>query len=829
MADWLDDLNDKYLKVHGVGGALGEMRDYLLGKYKSIINNDSLSHDPDGLDQLGRMANSALAATLGTPGDLEKILGVQAPAGIKAAINASSGSSGRDRLRSGLAAAAAAHEPNIFPTTENTRSWLGVGEGVPEEIGARLGLPRTMTGLVADALHAATPGISTVARDIGEGYSRTMNAIPEPRGSGWSPGGSQTGAIKLPGGNWNEPDIDAYLQTAKTDAEVKPNTHIGKAVSDWLDKQGRRYIKNQFGTVNDPMATAYKDMPNLYGALGQDHDWVPEDYTSLKDMGKSLDDYGHVSLDDPDQVLPGPARRIAQYYAKHQELGGSPYLNPWNEMEYNSVAPSTVGEHLDNVLSRYGVSPSMWDIIKGNSTTKDPIDVIKSIAERRGYPLPEGMDWMLKADPSTPLYRFKADDTPLNVGTVANWAREALNATPGEHNPMFHPDIARELLGENNLQPDVAQSLAMHDAGLGLTPDQLARTSFVDASRKANAFADWLDQYKTSKNAGALASGTVVHKDYGDGMKWVKFQPDATAPELTLPDDVMSEHREGEGYVVRYKDQDRHEDEGELGRGTTQQQAIQDFYANNEVEPPEPGSARATAGGALATGLTAEGDAMGHCVGGYCPDVQSGNTEIYSLRDKNNQPHVTVEVNKPKGPAPIAENDWHNNANINYDVWDRALDDVGDANPRLAEADAGTPENQQLLQMARQRYNEVIQQAAQGTTQPTINQIKGKGNAAPVDKYLPYVHDFVNSQPWADVQDLHNTGLRRIEEYMRNPADRDLLTRNGVQVPRYVADEMVEPLFAKLNKLKAENQLPPEGSLDDGGFNPYDDTPPAAP
>ncbi len=39
-----------------------------------------------------------------------------------------------------------------------------------------------------------------------------------------------------------------------------------------------------------------------------------------------------------------------------------------------------------------------------------------------------------------------------------------------------------------------------------------------------------------------------------------------------------------------------------------------------------------------------EGAMMGHCVGGYGHQVESGTVEIYSLRDKNNEPHVTIEV-----------------------------------------------------------------------------------------------------------------------------------------------------------------------------------------
>jgi hypothetical protein len=42
--------------------------------------------------------------------------------------------------------------------------------------------------------------------------------------------------------------------------------------------------------------------------------------------------------------------------------------------------------------------------------------------------------------------------------------------------------------------------------------------------------------------------------------------------------------------------------------------------------------------------LEIEGDLMGHCVGGYCDDVAEGIMTIYSLRDKRNKPHATIEV-----------------------------------------------------------------------------------------------------------------------------------------------------------------------------------------
>lgn len=114
--------------------------------------------------------------------------------------------------------------------------------------------------------------------------------------------------------------------------------------------------------------------------------------------------------------------------------------------------------------------------------------------------------------------------------------------------------------------------------------------------------------------------------------------------------------------------------------------------------------------------LKYEGDVMGHCVGGYCEDVLSGDSRIFSLRDAKGEPHVTIEVAPPgRGPSSwIPEDEEH------PVMW------------------------------------------------PDIIQIKGKGNSAPKDEYLPFVQDFVRNSPlggtWGDVGDLGNARLHRLED-----------------------------------------------------------------
>lgn len=52
-----------------------------------------------------------------------------------------------------------------------------------------------------------------------------------------------------------------------------------------------------------------------------------------------------------------------------------------------------------------------------------------------------------------------------------------------------------------------------------------------------------------------------------------------------------------------------------------------------------------------ANNLEVEGNKMRHCVGSYANQVQEGSVQIYSLRDAENEPHVTVEIDS---------NDWVN-------------------------------------------------------------------------------------------------------------------------------------------------------------------------
>jgi hypothetical protein len=106
---------------------------------------------------------------------------------------------------------------------------------------------------------------------------------------------------------------------------------------------------------------------------------------------------------------------------------------------------------------------------------------------------------------------------------------------------------------------------------------------------------------------------------------------------------------------------------------------------------------------------------------------------------------------------------------------------------------------------------DAFQQAADEVLGPAgfyIRQIKGKQNVPPDKKYLPYVQDFVKSQPWFEVQDFNNTGLVKVD-----PSS-DLakaLSAQNKPVPKFVTQEELSGLLKEANL--------PEGMYNEGRMN----------
>lgn len=305
-----------------------------------------------------------------------------------------------------------------------------------------------------------------------------------------------------------------------------------------------------------------------------------------------------------------------------------------------------------------------------------------------GYTLPPGRAWEAAAD--THIISHRAGelkgDGPLSVRRMSD--KEWLAKTPNE-TMVYGLDNDTSNLGFDHLLDVLGGKVARGE----LRPEKLNAVTVEQAVRFAHE--ERLAQAAKMAEARKMQmEGMTVHREYPEkGYKWVQ---------LTRPGEFAAES-DAMGHSVRGYEPPR-------GGGSRRDPYSQD----NDTHPDW---------------IEASGDSghSGYGLGGW-DTIKRGDAKVYSLRDANGEPHVTVEV---------AQRPEHFFAE-NFDA---------------------TPEGLAELKAAMENY------------QPRITQIKGKQNAKPIDEYLPFVQDFVKSGKWSDVGDLQNTGLRKWNNQILSDAD----------------------------------------------------------
>lgn len=152
-------------------------------------------------------------------------------------------------------------------------------------------------------------------------------------------------------------------------------------------------------------------------------------------------------------------------------------------------------------------------------------------------------------------------------------------------------------------------------------------------------------------------------------------------------------------------------------------------------------------------GLKAEGDAMRHCVGGYCSSVEDGSKRILSLRGKDGKPMVTVELAKPQAKTM---DKWNVRNALTTEEFGKYIN--------FAETANSIPD-----QLRQAGLFESVAERLSGKGPLQIAQIKGPANRKPSAEALEQVQDLVRGkvpgfEKWGDVGDLQNSGLINVKD-----------------------------------------------------------------
>lgn len=533
--------------------------------------------------------------------------------------------------------------------------------------------------------------------------------------------------IKKPGGNWEAGSIERATKwlypkgpTHRDEAielggrwarevdtpEVQETMRQNAAMSDWLDKKLKTYIKNDMATERDPvrlgieqrLARAQEDKAkaDLRNAKTR------EKISAARAQGKNTT-AAERQLEQ-DIVDAEQKYKLDQAAASHMRLDPQTIAanqEPSDSLKNRRKASGAPPEN----LATTGLS-TFWekraDITLGlPKNAGDAIDP-KFWLEPEDYEnFMRNNPWAVKVPPKTKIYNIQPD---------------SYRALQLDH---LRDELEFALYDRANLPPE-----------LRLTPEDLSKMNMDAAVAHVGKMNAWRERNKIAADLlKSRNAATVTFKEYPEaGLEW---------KELKMPTDqakdVEKMVRQIEGkYSILPPGERLSWKDPASGRVLfdTPEKAIEAYstQANRSV---------------LEEALGYEGDVMGHCVGGrgYCDKVISGEGQIFSLRDAKGEPHVTIEVR--------SANDTFANAKKAIDTRYPDLDE-NDKMRMLRDAgyvdNEGNPTPDPL---------------------PRILQIKGKGNLKPKDKYLPFIQDFIRSQAWEGIGDIRNTGLRRPLELSR--------------------------------------------------------------
>ena len=330
---------------------------------------------------------------------------------------------------------------------------------------------------------------------------------------------------------------------------------------------------------------------------------------------------------------------------------------------------------------------------------------VPDMRERMGYEVqgigetPLGKGWENMADMSI---------RPTMAGDMLNpslYSTEVLNAKI-ENNPwltkvppetrVYHVDQGQfDDLGFGHMRDELRNALDpesdLPDA-LKITPDKLKMLNMAQASKLVDDINAFRATRATEVNAARAANiATVPVKEYPEqGLKWVELKmpeidPNATGAERSF---------KRTGYRKMLED-----------------------------------------------ALKYEGEMLQHCVGGYCEDVIQGRSRIFSLRDYDGRPRVTIEVQP------------NSNQKMTFEQAKRAIED----DPLTANLD----DNVKMEMLYNQGFLD-----EEGNVLPDlpmqIIQVKGAGNKKPQPEDIPLVQDFIRSGKYEIAGDERNTGFVKL-------------------------------------------------------------------
>jgi hypothetical protein len=440
-------------------------------------------------------------------------------------------------------------------------------------------------------------------------------------------------------------------------------------------------------------------------------------------------------------------------------MGNSPTARAWERISDKAIATHRAGD-IQGMPEQYAKFQEAERKIRAAREAverkfKQQMQDIGIEDPNMGIHFSTSLDEKAKIVGDTDLAKANAEYKSLQSPMMESYIRL------GKENPWIskvNPETPVYTSFTGDLGFDHIMDVLREDVTAGrIRPDQLNKVSMEQAVRRTYEY-DQEMAAKANASRAAAREGLPTYKEYPKGYKWI---------ELNQPGSFAQES-EAMGHSVR------------------------------GYEPPK-GHPDWTQG-------SGDAGSSGYGHGGW-EAIKSGKAKVYSLVDPKGAPHATVEVRNQK--------EILNQRQIPDDVMEQLKEEgkrIG--NQKSDAAGYGLYGDERLIEQRtaidRLKDDWVY---SNPVNKNSITQIKGKGNRAPNEEYLPYIQDFVKSGKWSDVNELQNAGLRRTSDVL-NDLERKNLAGKGHEF----GDYMTESERASLQQLWDQGRASGSDGFAHGGM-----------
>jgi hypothetical protein len=486
------------------------------------------------------------------------------------------------------------------------------------DIGSALINPAAPVRAAARGAQAVGQGLSAAAKDF-QAYNQFLS-VPgasyavKPKGGNWANLESRLEELKLSETNMLAPTGDEGPIYALQYATTQRENEKARVINKWIDTKLSKYIRNNLATTDDPIRTQIDKWE-----LVQKPKLIEEKTQQINKVKADIERVAQERGVDPTALTRSQARldklQDELLFIENQRGGMITRLDE-DEAAFTQKRAEYAREKAGMPTEPLATSEAAktWEALSDVNVSSKPAALVRQFPWPSGFQSSKIPAWLEKLGGNEPIYSLNSRISS-NFNHVVDDLRIALDAESGLPKNL-------QITPEELAASSVEKVFKLVDDIQAFRVVQRAEADRLIAANKATVP---VKTYETVPGTGAPNA---------DGLRWVELKIPPPRPDFELPPNLSIVQPESAEFLSKSWAIRNNETGKYITTGLKSPQQALEYVQYLEGQND------------LKNALDYEGRLLAHCVGGYCPKVETGQSRIFSLRNEKGVPVTTVEIQR---------------------------------------------------------------------------------------------------------------------------------------------------------------------------------------